>query len=96
MNRTIHAAAAEQRGVRGIHDRIDLELRDVAAVEFELRFHWVTRFLFSLSRAKTRDLWSSRDKEPYDETRAAAVMRSRLWLSSSGGTDDPASTRGIN
>jgi hypothetical protein len=35
VNGSIHPAAAEQRGVRGVHDRIDFSLRDVALDELD-------------------------------------------------------------
>jgi hypothetical protein len=31
MDRTIHAATAEQRGIRGVDDGVDLQRRDVGA-----------------------------------------------------------------
>jgi hypothetical protein len=33
VDRAVHASAAEERRVRGIHDRVDLLLRDVALDE---------------------------------------------------------------
>src|SRR6266446_2048939 len=36
MNRAIDSSAAEKRCVRRVHNSIDIELRDVAAVDFEL------------------------------------------------------------
>src|SRR5262249_41276930 len=35
VNRAIHSAAAEQRCVCGVYDRIDLELRDIAADDLD-------------------------------------------------------------
>ena len=36
MDRAIDSAAAKKSGVRGIHNRIDIELRDVALSDFDL------------------------------------------------------------
>jgi hypothetical protein len=37
MDRAVDPAAAEQRGVRGVDDRVDCETRDVAALEANAR-----------------------------------------------------------
>ena len=37
MDRAIDSAAAKKSGVRRIHNRIDIELRDVAPSDFDLR-----------------------------------------------------------
>src|SRR5439155_13403858 len=36
MNRAVHSASAEKRGIGGIHNGIDLDLRDVAADNVDL------------------------------------------------------------
>jgi hypothetical protein len=36
MNCAIHSPAAEKRGVRRVHDGVDIELRDVAADDVDL------------------------------------------------------------
>src|SRR3954470_1770111 len=37
VNRTIDSAAAEERGIRGVDDRIDVESGDAAAMQFDLQ-----------------------------------------------------------
>ena len=39
VNRAVHAAAPEERGVRGVHDRVDVQRRDVSADDPEAGGH---------------------------------------------------------
>ena len=36
MNRAVHSASAEKRGIGGVHNAIDIERRDVAADNVDL------------------------------------------------------------
>jgi hypothetical protein len=38
VNRAVDASAAEERRVRGVDDRIDVQLRDVSAMNLDLHF----------------------------------------------------------
>src|SRR6185436_15130899 len=82
MNRPVDAASAEERRVRGVHDRVDVELRDVAAVQLELRAHFFPSFA-TMSNSLFVTGWIE-SREPFFVT--TMFSRPRVAFSVSSGT----------